>query len=74
MARKSKAPWGDLLGKPIERLFRRDDPSLGEWAKNDAVAEQRRKMVRLKQYYGIEGEIGYPPTGDDWNDHLREQS
>jgi len=64
MGRKPKRPWGDRLGKPIERFIRRDDPQHGEAAEKDAIAEQYRKMVRLKEHYGIEGETGWRPWYD----------
>jgi len=52
MGRKPKPPWGELLGRPIERWFRRDDPRHGEAAENDAIAERSRKMLLLKKLYG----------------------
>ncbi len=60
MGRKPKRPWGDL-GKPIERLFRRDDERHGEFAQNAAFAEQYGKMCELKASYEIEGETGWRP-------------
>jgi len=61
MGRKPKPPWGERLGRPIERFIRRDDPQHGEAAKNDTIAEQYRKMCRLKAHYRIEGETGWRP-------------
>ena len=59
---KSRAPWGEELlgGKPIERLLPLDD-SLGDVCEKDATAEQYRRMCKLKEYYGIEGEAGWRP-------------
>ena len=60
MGRKPKLPWGDL-GKPIERLWRRDYfekiPALAEIAdlsEKKAFADQYRKMCRLKERLGAE--------------------
>lgn len=63
-AANQKRPWGNFLGMPIERWFRRDDERQGEAAERDAIAEQYRKMVRLKEHYGIEGETGWRPWYD----------
>jgi len=57
---RKRAPWGDLLGKPIERLFPRND-HLGEVSERDAMAQQFKKMCRLKDRYGIEGDRGWEP-------------
>lgn len=47
-----RAPWGKILGKPIERLVGHESLALDE---------QFEKMRRLKQHYGIEGETGWRP-------------
>ena len=67
MGRKPKPLWGDMLGKPIERLWRGDllpaipdlsdlgDPAeIADLSKNKSFADQYRKMCRLKEHYGAD--------------------
>lgn len=61
MAKRKRPPWGDILGKPIERLFPSEDEKNGRLAQQHAAAEQYQKMLRLKEHYGIEGESGWRP-------------
>lgn len=49
---RNRAPWSDLLGKPIERLFPRND-RLGDYSERVAIDQQFDKMCRLKDHYGI---------------------
>ncbi len=62
MGRKPKRLWGDMLGKPIERKWRRGylkkTPALAEIAdlyEKKSFADQYRKMCRLKEHYGADG-------------------
>jgi len=67
MARKKKLPpWGDLGdGRPIERLFSKElcsaERRFDELAEKDARSEQFKRMCRLKEHYGIQGESGWRP-------------
>jgi len=61
MGRKRKRLWGDMLGKPIERLWRRDyfkkTPALAGMAdlsEKKSFVDQYRKMCRLKEHYGAD--------------------
>jgi hypothetical protein len=47
-------PWGNILGKPIV-LYRHD------WGEKLAQEERYKKMLRLKEHYRIEGEMGWRP-------------
>ena len=54
MAKCKRPIWGDRFGKrPIERYFRRDDPTQGEVAEDEALAELDRRIARLAEYYGV---------------------
>jgi hypothetical protein len=69
---RRRVPWGQILGKPIERMFalsrvdelfereeRRDE--VRREIEQKAFAEQFKKMCLLKQHYEIEGKTGWRP-------------
>ena len=50
---RRKLPW-PALGNPIEC-------SNAEWSQTEVEAEQYRRMLKLKEHFGIEGETGWKP-------------